>query len=99
MGEQIAATVNVTSPKEAAPMVMVELPVPAGFTASAGDFAALAGPGKKIAKVQTRPGQVLLYLTGLDAGESLKATYHLRATDAGEGDVGGGAGLRVLRSG
>jgi len=35
---------------------------------------------KRIAKYQTQPRTVLLYLTGLDAGESLKVIYHLRAT-------------------
>jgi uncharacterized protein YfaS (alpha-2-macroglobulin family) len=35
---------------------------------------------KRIAKYQMQPRTVLLYLTGLDAGESLKFTYHLRAT-------------------
>ncbi len=62
------------------PMVMVELPVPPGFTPSADDFVALVKPGGKAAKYQMGPRSVLLYLTGLDKGEALTATYHLRAT-------------------
>src|SRR5205085_1134898 len=79
--DQATATARVSNPTgEAAPMVMVELPVPPGFVPSADDFVALVKPGGKVAKYQVRPGGVLLYLTGLDAGESLNVKYHLRAT-------------------
>ena len=82
VGEWVRATARVGTADGtgAAPMVMVELPVPAGFAASADDFAGLVGPGKRIAKVQMRAGGVLLYLTGLDAGQPLTVTYRLRAT-------------------
>ena len=80
VGEQILATATVVNGPAPAPMMMVELPIPPGFAPSADDFAALVGPGKKVAKFQIQPRKVLLYLTGLDAGESLKAAYHLRAT-------------------
>ena len=80
VGEWVRATARVGTAEGTAPMVMVELPVPAGFAASADDFAGLVGPGKRIAKVQIRAGSVLLYLTGLDAGQPLTVAYRLRAT-------------------
>ena len=80
VGEQVEATarVRLTDPKASAPMVMVELPVPPGFTPSADEFTALVG--RRAAKVQVQPRTVLLYLNGLEAGRPLTVTYHLRAT-------------------
>ena len=81
VGEQVQATATVVNKTgDAAPMVMVELPVPPGFVPSADDFAALVKPGGKVAKYQMQPRSVLLYLTGLDKDEKLTVTYHLRAT-------------------
>ncbi len=80
VGEQVQATARVKNQTAAAPMVMVELPIPPGFAPSADDFAALVKPGGKVAKYQVGPRSVLLYLTGLGKGETLTATYHLRAT-------------------
>jgi alpha-2-macroglobulin-like protein len=80
VGEQVLATATVVNKAAAAPMVMVELPVPAGFVPSVDDFAALVKPGGKTAKYQIGPRSVLLYLTGLEAKESLTVKYHLRAT-------------------
>jgi alpha-2-macroglobulin-like protein len=81
VGERMQATARVVNQTErTAPMVMVELPVPPGFAFSADDIADAMRTNKRIAKYQVQPRTVLLYLTGLDAGESLKVAYHLRAT-------------------
>src|SRR3954452_21032514 len=60
-------------------MVMLDLPVPAGFSPRAEHFAALAQAGA-IARFQVRPGGVLVYLRDLPPGRPLELTYHLRAT-------------------
>ncbi len=81
VGERIQATAHVVNQTErSAPMVMVELPIPPGFAFSADDIVDAMRANKRIAKYQVQPRTVLLYLTGLDAGESLKVAYHLRAT-------------------
>jgi alpha-2-macroglobulin-like protein len=81
VGERIQATTRVVNQTgRAAPMVMMELPVPPGFSFSMEDIVEAMRVNKRIAKCQMQPRTVLLYLTGLDAGESLKIMYHLRAT-------------------
>jgi uncharacterized protein YfaS (alpha-2-macroglobulin family) len=80
VAEQVQATATlVNKTGDAAPMVMVELPIPPGFVPSTDDFAALIKPGGKVAKYQIQPRSVLLYLTALDKDEKLTATYHLTA--------------------
>lgn len=65
--------------RQPAPMVMLDLPVPAGFAPVAEDFAALVKDGA-IARFQVRPRQVLVYLRNLVADTPLELTYRLRAT-------------------
>jgi hypothetical protein len=57
-------------------MVMLDLPIPGGFTIAAEDLA----QEKKIAKFQVNPRSVVVYLVGLAPNETLKLTYRLRAT-------------------
>jgi uncharacterized protein YfaS (alpha-2-macroglobulin family) len=66
----------------AAPMVMVELPIPAGFTLDGDDLAKLVET-QAAAKVQRTPQQALLYLRGLGPGQSVTIPYRLRAVMAG----------------
>jgi hypothetical protein len=80
VGETVKATATVTNgTKQAAPMVVVEVPVPAGFALEAGDLATLLDGGK-IDKYQAESSKVVIYLRGLGAGESLEVKYGLRAT-------------------
>ncbi len=60
------------------PMVMVELPVPAGFSALTEDFDKLLKDGV-IDKHQLKGDRVLVYLRGLAANERLELRYRLRA--------------------
>jgi uncharacterized protein YfaS (alpha-2-macroglobulin family) len=71
-----ARVVNRTA--QPAPMVMLDLPVPAGFTPLADDFAALVRAGS-IARFQVQPRRVLVYLRGLAPDKLLEMTYRLRA--------------------
>jgi uncharacterized protein YfaS (alpha-2-macroglobulin family) len=61
------------------PMVMLELPVPAGFTADAEQFRGLV-EAKTVARYQVQPGKVLLYLRELEPGRPLTVAYRLTAT-------------------
>ncbi|MCO6456978.1 MAG: hypothetical protein J5I93_16890 [Pirellulaceae bacterium] len=78
--ERLTATAVVTNNlAEAAPMVMLDLPVPPGFRAEAEEFDELVG-AERIARYQITPRQVIVYLRRLDAGASLELRYRLRAT-------------------
>ncbi len=65
--------------RQPAAMVMLDLPVPAGFAPAAEDFAALVKEGT-IARYQVRPRQVLVYLRNLAPDKPLELSYRLRAT-------------------
>jgi hypothetical protein len=60
-------------------MVVLDLPVPAGFAADADDFRSLVDAGQ-IAKFQVTPRSVIVYLRGLAVDVNLKLSYRLRAT-------------------
>jgi uncharacterized protein YfaS (alpha-2-macroglobulin family) len=65
--------------KRAAAMVMVELPIPAGFVPVTDDLAALVTKGTA-AKFQLEGNRILLYLRGLDPkAEPLQLKYRLQA--------------------
>jgi uncharacterized protein YfaS (alpha-2-macroglobulin family) len=64
---------------EAAAMVMLDLPVPAGFVPVLDDFDQLQDK-HVAAKYQVLPQSVLVYLRDLPAGKPLEVTYQLRAT-------------------
>jgi uncharacterized protein YfaS (alpha-2-macroglobulin family) len=74
-----AAATVVNRQALAAPMVMLDLPVPPGFAPVAEDFEALVKKGT-IARYQVLPRSVLVYLRGLEAGARLELAYALRAT-------------------
>ncbi|MFO0843938.1 MAG: alpha-2-macroglobulin family protein [Gemmataceae bacterium] len=63
----------------AAPMVMLDLPVPPGFAADSAEWQALVADGT-IARFQVLPRSVLVYLRGLEPGRKLELAYTLRAT-------------------
>lgn len=64
--------------KEAAPMVLIDLPIPAGFAAQAADFDKLVADNR-IAKYQMNARSVLVYLRDLPANGSLELRYGFRA--------------------
>jgi hypothetical protein len=74
----VSATV-VNQMKQTAPMVILDLPVPAGFAAETEDFAKLQQSGG-IAKFQLTARSVIVYLRGLEPDKPLKLAYSLRAT-------------------
>jgi uncharacterized protein YfaS (alpha-2-macroglobulin family) len=83
VNETLTATATVANQgATAAPMVMVELPIPAGFTLEGDDLAKLVEAGT-IAKLQQAPQKALLYLRALESGRPLTLRYRLRATLAG----------------
>jgi alpha-2-macroglobulin-like protein len=91
VGETVAATATVTNrTPAAAPMVLLDLPVPGGFAAVAEDFAGLVTEGT-VAKFQVGPRGVTVYLRGLEPGKPLKLKYRLRATLPAKVTVPGGA--------
>jgi hypothetical protein len=65
--------------RQPAAMVMLDLPLPAGFAPLAEDFTALVEKGA-IARYQVRPRQVLVYLRNLEPNKPLEVSYRLRAT-------------------
>jgi uncharacterized protein YfaS (alpha-2-macroglobulin family) len=74
----VTATV-VNKAGEAAPMVLLDLPVPAGFAMVSEDFDKLVAAGT-IAKYQQTPRSTIVYLRQLAPAESLVLHYRLRAT-------------------
>ena len=78
--DRARATVTVTNRMAvSAPMVILDLPIPAGFAVDVDDFETLRSSGK-IAKYQTTPRSVIVYLRTLSPSEPLELAYHLRAT-------------------
>jgi hypothetical protein len=78
--ENISATATVVNNRrESAPMVILDLPIPAGFAIDADELAAAVKAGT-IAKFQTTARAAIVYLRDLGPGESLTVSYHLRAT-------------------
>jgi uncharacterized protein YfaS (alpha-2-macroglobulin family) len=84
IGDTLQVTATVASRlAEAAPMVMLELPIPAGFQVEASDFERLVETGA-IARFQLQPARILVYARELPAGKSLHLAYRLRAHMAAE---------------
>ena len=65
--------------KTVAPMVILDLPIPGGFAASASDFDAMVRDGH-IAKRQITPRSIIVYLRELAPAKPLTLEYGLRAT-------------------
>ena len=79
-GDQVTATATVVNHSPStAPMVIVDLPIPAGFAVESDDLDAMVASGK-IAKYQLTPRSAILYLRGLRPSQSLELRYRLRAT-------------------
>ena len=78
--DRVKATATVTNRTAvAAPMVILDLPIPAGFAVDAEDLETLRSSGK-IAKYQVTPRSAIVYLRMLGPSEPLELVYHLRAT-------------------
>ncbi len=63
--------------KEPTAMVMLDLGIPPGFTADAGDFAEMVG-AKKVQKFSLTERQALLYLGDVEPGRAYQFKYTLR---------------------
>jgi uncharacterized protein YfaS (alpha-2-macroglobulin family) len=75
-------TVHATAVNRAphvAPMVILDLPLPAGFALDTSDFDGMLADGR-IAKYQTTPRGVTVYLRSLEPSVPLHLRYGLRAT-------------------
>jgi uncharacterized protein YfaS (alpha-2-macroglobulin family) len=84
-GDHVAVSVVVGNRrKQTAPMVMVELPIPPGFTLIADDLEKLTGGQGPVARLQQSPGKALVYLRSLEPGKPLELRYRLRAGMPGE---------------
>ncbi|MBY0524859.1 MAG: hypothetical protein K2R98_15750 [Gemmataceae bacterium] len=77
VGDVMMATARVVS-KQQAPMVILDLPIPAGFEIGADQLAELQGSGK-IEKFQITARRATVYLRGLQPGKELVLRYDLRA--------------------
>jgi hypothetical protein len=78
--DRVRATATVTNRMaDAAPMVILDLPIPAGFAVDVEDLETLR-TSSKIAKYQVTPRSAIVYLRTLSPSEPLELVYHLRAT-------------------
>jgi len=83
VGETTTVTADLVNRQaEQAPMVMLDLPLPPGFTPEADDLAKLV-QSQAVAKVQQLPRSLLLYLRALEPSQSLRLGYRLRAALSG----------------
>jgi hypothetical protein len=80
VGDTVTATATITNQAgQTVPMVMLDVPIPAGFALLAEDLDQLVKSGA-IAKFQVTPRQAIVYLRGLEPGKELVVRYRLRAT-------------------
>jgi uncharacterized protein YfaS (alpha-2-macroglobulin family) len=80
VGDVLTATATVTNRRPVpAPMVLLDLPMPAGFAVDPAAFDALVRDGT-IGKYQVTPRQMIVYLRGLRPGQAVTLRYGLRAT-------------------
>ncbi len=78
--ETVTAVASVVNNRpEPAPMVILDLPIPAGFVVDSDDLAKLVQAGL-IAKFQLSARAVIVYLRNLDPGAPLTLRFRLRAT-------------------
>ncbi|WP_406698046.1 MG2 domain-containing protein [Singulisphaera sp. Ch08] len=73
----VKATVENRGPK-VAPMVVLDLPIPGGFTLERDDLDRLVAAGG-VARYQVTPRSAIIYLRGLAPGRPLVLSYRLRA--------------------
>jgi len=74
-----ATAIVVNNMDAAAPMVILDLPIPGGFEIEPGELDELVGEGK-IAKYQITPRKAVVYLRRLKPGGQLELNYRLKAT-------------------
>jgi hypothetical protein len=80
VGDTVTATATVVNQMpQTAPMVILDLPIPPGFSVAADDFAKLV-TSQAIAKFHVNARSVVVYLRGLEPGQPLPLTYRLRST-------------------
>jgi uncharacterized protein YfaS (alpha-2-macroglobulin family) len=92
VGETIKAKATVSNgAAKAVSMVMLELPVPAGFALVADDLDKLVNEGR-IDKFQLTPRGAVVYLRSAEPNKPLELAYRLRATSPARVSV---AGARV----
>lgn len=78
--ETVSAVATITNNmNEAAPMVILDLPIPGGFAIQPGELAELVG-SQKIARYQITPRKAIVYLRELKPGATLELNYRLKAT-------------------
>ncbi len=78
--EHVTAVATVINQSDQmAPMVILDLPIPGGFTIEPGELDELKGSGK-IGKYQITQRQAIIYLRGLQPGQKLELRYRLKAT-------------------
>lgn len=75
--EAVATVKNLM--QQPAPMVILDLPIPGGFTIDAAELQELVG-SQSIARYEITPRQAILYLRRLEPGQALELRYRLRAT-------------------
>ncbi len=79
VNDVVSATATISNrQQQAAPMVIVELPIPAGFHMETERFANGVTLGQ-LAKFQVQPTKTVLYLRDLPAGQTREFNYRLRA--------------------
>lgn len=89
-GESVQAYARIRNgPQQAAAMLLVEVPVPAGFTARPEDFAKLTDD-KVIARYQIDSGRVLVYLREMQRNGRLELPYTLDARQVVDTTAPGG---------
>ncbi len=77
--ETVTATATIINNMEsAAPMVILDLPIPGGFAIEPGELDELVG-SRKIEKYQITPRQAIVYLRGLEPKHQLELRYRLKA--------------------
>src|SRR5262249_51095171 len=80
VGDTVAATATVRNNlPQTAPMVMLDLPVPAGFAPVTDALTSLAAAGV-VAKFQLTPRSIIVYLRSLGPKQPWQLRYRLRAT-------------------
>jgi hypothetical protein len=78
--DTVAALATITNNMDkVAPMVILDLPIPGGFTIQPGELAELVG-SQKIARYQITPRKAIVYLRRLEPGQTLELPYRLKAT-------------------
>ena len=80
VSDTVTATATVINQRPTpAPMVILDLPIPAGFSLAAADLERLVTAGT-IAKFQLNARSAVIYLLELKPGVPLELQYHLQAT-------------------